>query len=76
MSLAAAAALLPAFESRRPQTPEDWRAFADLLLGTAEDIAAGAELTGESPVCTEAQFEELLMHFETAQHRAEHGDLT
>ena len=27
-------------------------------------------------VCTEAQFEELLMHFETAQHRAEHGDLT
>ena len=74
MSLTAAAALLPAFESRRPQSPEDWRAFGDLLLATAEDIAAGAELAGESPICTEEQFEELLAHIETAQHRAEHGD--
>lgn len=75
MSLTAAAALLPAFEARRPQSPQDWRSLADLLLATAEDIAASAELDGgESTVCTEEQFDELLAHVETCAARAENGD--
>lgn len=68
MSLAAAAALLPAFEARPPQTTADWEALADLMLRTAEDIAADAETTGgESTICTPEQFDELLAHIETVQ---------